>query len=61
MVHVRRAALRLAPLIALLVSLSGCRLIGGILKAGVLAGVIAIVAVAFLIVGAVRLLSRPRA
>ena len=60
MVPVRYAA-RLAPLVVLLASLSGCRVVGGIFKAGVWVGVIAILFVAALAAGLVKLIGGSRA
>jgi hypothetical protein len=47
-----------APLAAILLSLTGCRAIEGIFKAGLLAGVIVVIFVALLGFGAARLLRR---
>jgi hypothetical protein len=46
---------RIAPLIALVMSVSGCRLVHGIFKVGVWAGVIAVLFVAALAAGAAKL------
>ncbi len=59
MISVRHAGL--APLVALLASLSGCRAVEGIFKAGVWVGVIAVLFVAALIVGAAKLFGGSRA
>jgi hypothetical protein len=49
----------LPAMLALAFTMSGCRAITAIFKAGVLAGLIAVVLVAALVVGVLRLLRRP--
>jgi hypothetical protein len=55
MVPVRYLA-RIAPFVVLLASLTGCRVVGGIFRAGFFVAVIAILFVAALAVGLVRLI-----
>ena len=59
MISVRHAGL--VPLVALLASLTGCRAVEGIFKAGVWVGVIAVLFVAGLVVLAAKVFGGSRA